>query len=335
MKIHDADLFALIVPTFQGTPFLKRTLDYFRHVGFRGQVVLSDNSTHGHRDFVCECVQRYPDLRIDIHLFPAEIRFLDKMVATCERIGAPFVMLHAHDDFLVPDAVEQCVGVLADRADYSVARGRVAMFALSRGSGEHAGKIGMSRVPHPMRGYEQDDSVERVIKHIERYASTFYSVHRREQLMESFRITEAATKNVIFFQYLSSCISALNGKIWCSDELFYVRQGHEDSWSGSLRKGNYEAWPMLITSSDFSRYYQEFRGTLVDLVTQQCGASSSEIAERIDRAAVSLFQRSYCGKELDNPEEARFARELADESSKQNKLLSSIVQFTAQYGDTF
>jgi len=335
MKIHDADLFALVVPTFQGTVFLKRTLDYFRHVGFEGQVVLSDNSTNEHRGFVCECVERYPELLIDIHLFPAEIRFLDKMVATLERIGARFVILHAHDDFLVPDAVERCVGVLADRPDYSVARGRIAMFALTRGSGEHAGKIGMSRVPHPMRGYEQDDTVERVISHIERYASTFYSVHRREELMESFRITEAATKNVVFFQYLSSSISALNGKIWCSDELFYVRQGHEDSWSGSLRKGNHESWPMLITSPDFSRYYQEFRGTLVRLIAQKCGASSSEIGARIDRAAVSLFQRSYCGKELDNPEEARFARELADETSKPNKLLSSIVQFTAQYGATF
>jgi hypothetical protein len=92
---------------------------------------------------------------------------------------------------------------------------------------------------------------------------------------------------------------------------------------------------MLITSPDFSRYYQEFRGALAHLVAQRCAASSSEIAERIDRAAVSLFQRSYCGKELDNPEEARFARELADENSKQNKLLSSIVEFAAQYGDTF
>jgi hypothetical protein len=32
---------------------------------------------------------------------------------------------------------------------------------------------------------------------------------------------------------------------------------------------------------------------------------------------------------------ARFAKELADETSKANKLLSSIVQLTAHYGDTF
>jgi hypothetical protein len=37
-------IFSLVIPTFEGTPFLKRTLDYFRHVSFKGKIVLSDNS---------------------------------------------------------------------------------------------------------------------------------------------------------------------------------------------------------------------------------------------------------------------------------------------------
>src|SRR5258706_15591562 len=304
MKIYDSDFFSLVIPTFEGTPFLRRTLDYFRHVSFKGKIVLSDNSSREHRKFVTSCSSDYPELWIEVFTFAEEVRFLDKIVGTLEKIDSHFVMLHAQDDFMVPLAVEQCVDFLADNPDYSVARGRIAMFTLGRDSNAPAGKVSVSLVPHPMRGYQQQQAVERMLAHIERYASSFYSVHRRDSLVESFRITEAATKNVIFFQYLSSCISALMGKIRCSDKLFYVRQGHEDSWSARLKKGDYEHWPMLITSPDFSRYYREFRTALAQYVEKTAGVPGEAIGSRIDVAALGLFQRGYCGRGMGNPEES-------------------------------
>jgi glycosyltransferase domain-containing protein len=336
MQIDDPGLFSVVIPTFNGTPFLRRTLDYFRHVSFKGQVILSDNSSGDHREFVASCSDDYPELRIEAFLFPQEIRFLDKIVATLEKIDAQFVMLHAHDDFMVPAAVDQCVDFLARNSAYSVARGRVGMFALARDANAPGGQAAVSLVPHPMRAYEQQDAVERMLAHIERYASTFYSVHRRQSLIESFRITEAATKNVIFFQYLSSCICALKGKVWCSDNLFYVRQGHADSWSGRLKNsGDYEHWPMLITSPDFSRHYQQFRATLCQLVESSFNQPATAVGPRIDVAALGLFQRGYCGREVDNPEEAQFLKRLHDPNSDDNRLLTSVVDFTFRYPQTF
>jgi glycosyltransferase domain-containing protein len=336
MPIDDPALFSVVIPTFNGTPFLRRTLEYFRHVSFKGRVILSDNSSGDHRRFVASCSDDYPDLWIEVFPFAEEIRFLDKIVATLEQIDSQFVMLHAHDDFMVPRAVEQCVDFMAGNSTYSVARGRIAMFALARDSNAPGGRVSVSLMPHPMRGYEQQDAVERMLAQIERYASTFYSVHRRHSLIESFRITEAATKNVIFFQYLSSCISAFKGKIWCSNELFYVRQGHADSWSGRLKNGrDYEHWPMLITSPDFSRYYQQFRATLSQLVASSPGLPAIPIEQRIDVAALGLFQRGYCGREADNPEEAQFLKRLNDPNSDENRLLTSVVDFTLRYPQTF
>ena len=335
MKIYDSKLFSIVIPTFEGTPFLRRTLDYFRHVSFKGKIVLSDNSSGDHRRFVTSCSGDYPDLWVEVFPFAEEIRFLHKIIATLEKIDSHFVMLHAHDDFMVPLSVEQCVDFLAKNPAYSVARGRIAMFALARDSNSPAGQVSVSLVPHPMRGYEQQDAVERMIAHIERYASSFYSVHRRDSLVESFRITEAATKNVIFFQYLSSCISALKGKIWCSDNLFYVRQGHEDSWSGRLKKGDHEHWPMLITSPNFSRYYQEFRATLSQYVESRFDLPAIAVGQRIDVAALSLFQRGYCGREMDNVEESHFLKRLNDPDSDDYRFLTSVVDFTLNYPHTF
>jgi glycosyltransferase domain-containing protein len=320
MKIDDLALFSVVIPTFEGTPFLERTLDYFRDLAFKGRIVLADNSSGEHREFVAACEGKYPELRLEILAYPENIRFLDKMIAALEKIDSRFVLLHAHDDFLVPAGV---------------ARGRIAMFALARNPNDASGQVAVSLLPHPMRGYEQPDAVERLLAHIERYASTFYSVHRRESLLESFRLTQRATQNVIFFQYLSSCIAAVQGKIRCLDQLFYVRQGHADSWSGRLKQGDYEHWPMLITSPDFSRYYQEFRTALARLVEITNGVPAAVLGPRIDVAALGLFQRGYCGREMDNPDEARFIQRLHDAGSDEHRVLTSIVDFTRRYPQTF
>jgi glycosyltransferase domain-containing protein len=335
MKIHDPGAFSIVIPTFEGTPFLQRTLDYCRHLAFKGRIVLADNSSGKHRDFVAACSSAYPDLQFEIFTFPEHIRFLDKMAATLEKIDSKFVLLHAHDDFMLPQAVEECVGFLENNPAYSVARGRIAMFGLTRNGNAANGEVAVSLVPHPMRSYEQPDAVERMLAHVERYASTFYSVHRREYLLESFRFTERATKNVIFFQYLSSSIAAAQGKIWCSNQLFYVRQGHGDSWSGRLKKGDYEHWPMLITSPDFSRYYQEFRTALVEYAEQVSDVPADAIGQRIDIAALGLFQRGYCNRDIDNPDEARFLERLHDTGSDENRMVKAIVDFALRYTQTF
>lgn len=92
MQIHDGTFFSVVIPTFNGTPFLKRTLDYFRHRSFDGRIVLSDNSSGEHKRFVSACVHEYADLQIEIFQFDEGIRFLDKLVATLEEIDSRFVM---------------------------------------------------------------------------------------------------------------------------------------------------------------------------------------------------------------------------------------------------
>jgi glycosyltransferase domain-containing protein len=336
MQIHNPAVFSVLVPTFNGTRYVRRMLDYFRQISFKGQIVLSDNSTGEHRAFVDGCEVSYPELNIVKFLFAENIRFLDKLVATLEKLDSQFVMLHAHDDFLIPASVEGCVGFLQEHTDYSVARGRVAMFALERAGAAEAAPVSVALVPHPMRGYEHPDPFERVIAHVERFAPTFYSVHRRASLIESFRFTEEATKNVIFFQYLSSCLAVLAGRVWCSDELFYVRQGHADSWSGRLNNGrDHEHWPMLITSPHFSNYYQQFRAALLQRLIEYTSGSAETVAQRLDLAAVSLFKRGFCGQDADNPGEVRFLKNLNDQGTREYAGLASIVDFVVAYPDTY
>ncbi|MSQ55728.1 MAG: TIGR00180 family glycosyltransferase [Betaproteobacteria bacterium] len=337
MLIDDSRNFALLVPTFEGTPFLRRTLDFLRARRYPGRIVLSDNSSGAHRAFVSGCAADYPELDLLVLQYPESIRFLDKLRASLESIESEFVMLHAQDDFAVPEAMEECVRLLTERPDHSAARGRVAMFALSRmPAADGTSPVGLSFIPHPMREYLQDDPLDRILAHLERYASTFYSVRRRSLLLEAYAVTERDTKNVIFFQYLSSAVAALQGKIACIDRLFYVRQGHAASWSAGLKAArDPEHWPMLITSPHFSRYYCEFRSSLCRMVADRLGVPAGESGPRIDAAAVGLFQRGFCGREIDNPAESQFVKRLNDAASPEQAHVRGLVDFIVRYPDTY
>jgi glycosyltransferase domain-containing protein len=332
MLVNDPTAFSLLIPTFNGTPFLTRTLDYFSAVGFKGQIVLSDNSAPEPRAFVESCPRRYPGLAVKVFTYPEPTRFLAKLTHTLQSLSARCVMLHAHDDFLLPEAAEACVQLLEARPEYSAARGRATMFGLERDA-DRPPKLWI--IPHTMHAYEQSDPVERVIGHIELYSPAFYSVHRRMNLIECLACTEARTKNVVFFQYLSSAISALQGKIHCSDQLFYVRQKHSKSWSAELYRGDYEHWPMLITSPRFSQYYLEFRDSLAELVAQRCGVDQGDFRRRLDVAATSLMRRGFCMVDTEDPREDQFRERLSNPGSLEHARVQWLLEFTLRYPETF
>ncbi len=327
MLINDPAIFTLLIPTFNGTPFLIRTLDYLSEIDFKGQVVVADSSAPEHRSFSETCDQKYPNLAIAVRIYPESIPFLTKMAQTLESLPARYVLPHANDDFLVPEAVEQCVQFLETSADYSAARGRTLSFHLTHQEDKGAkGGLGY----HAMHGYEQADAAERVIAHVENYSSVFYSVHRREYLIESCNFTELRTKSLMFFQYLSSSVTAFLGKVHCSNELFYIRQQHYKSASWNVE---YEGWPLLITSPQFSNYYAEFRNALCTLVTQ--GHEMKDFGRRLDKAAVNMFRRSFCGIEPKDPDEELFRKRLSNPKAPELARMKWILEFCMKYPETY
>lgn len=335
MLIHDPDAFSIVIPTFQGAAFLRRALDYLKQEGHEGRIVISDSSTGTHKDFAKSCPGIYPELLIDVFDYDESVSFTSKLIDTLQRISSRNVLLHANDDFMVPAAVEHCVCFLEENNDFSSARGRIPTIYLERRpSPEDQNGVQVSIATNPMRAYVEEDPVRRVIAHLDHYSSTFYSVHRRKDIITALSYTHANAENVIFFQYLSSCILTFLGRIWCSDELFYVRQNHAQSWSATLMKSSYEHWPLLITSKDFSRYYGEFKKALLHFM-KSASNNLQDTERRIDEAAISLFRRSFCGFEVDHLEEKKFIDRINDPKSRENALLHRIVGFALRYPDTY
>ena len=334
MLIEDDKAFSLIIPTYEGTPFLRRCLDHLKSVEYPGHIVLADDSSGAHREFVESCASRYPELWIDLHPYEHGTRFFDKLCRSLDRIGARFVMLCGQDDFVVPAALERLTGTLDADAGLACARGRVARFRIHRKAGATGeDRAGIEFLEHPMRAYREAHAVDRVLAHLRGYSSTLYSIHRRAQLIESFRRTEAATRNVVFMQYLSSCITAAQGRVECVDTLFLVRQAHAASWAARLM-GDSEHWPLLVASPRFSAYYQEFRSALLELLRGEPGADE-RLGERVDAAFVELVKLGLCRIGASDPAEAAFYARLTTKGTEEQREVDSIVRLALGHPDTY
>lgn len=329
MLIDDAACFSLLVPTWEGTPFVRRLLEYLRAERYPGHVVLSDNSSAQHREFIRTCPQRYPELWLEVQEYEPGIGFVDKLVRSLAQIEASYVMLCGQDDFVVPEGVEELLRLIDANPGLACVRGRVARFQLRRLAGaERARAAAIDFNKHPMLAYEDAQPVARVLAHMRAYTSTLYSLHRRSQLLDCMRRTDRATRNVVFWQYLSSCITVALGPVACLDRLFLARQIHGESWSASL-SGDNEHWPLLLTSPRYSDYYQEFRRGLLDVLGD--GAAGKDI----DRAFVSLARRALCRASDSDAENDAFFLRLQTPGTAENARMQGLARFALPYEDTY
>lgn len=334
--VEDPACFALVIPTYQGTPFLRRLLEFLRSERYLGLVVLSDNSSGEHRTFVASCPERYAELWLEVQAYDPGVGFLDKLLRTLERIEARFVMLCGQDDFVVPEGVETVLQALEADAGLSCARGRVARFHLRPVQQEAAVRAAAVEFnKHPMLGYEQDSPLPRVLAHMRAYTSTLYSVHRRELLLDSFRATDRATRNVVFWQYLSSCITVALGRVGCLNELFLARQIHGRSWSASLN-GDREHWPLLLTSPRYSAYYAQFRDGLAGFLSERlsCGPVDA-IAGQIDDAFGALVSRAFCRTSHSDAGNDAFFKRLQESGNEDNARVNAMASFALPHLDTY
>jgi glycosyltransferase domain-containing protein len=335
MLTTDSDRFSLVIPTYQGTPFLRRCLEYLTRIGFLGHVVLADDSCGEHRSFVESCPAAYPELWLDLCSFDHGTQFLTKVRRTLEQLPADYVMLCGHDDFIVPEALENIAALLENDSELVAAHGRVARFMLRvTESSAQKRELTLETFYHPMHAYLEETATDRVLAHLRHYGATLYSLHRRTKLIEALRATEETTRNVIFFQYLSSCLTVGLGKVACTDDVYLARQVHSRSWAATLQD-DYEHLPLLLTSPDYSRYYGEFRDRLLRTLGPEPAQQAEGLGRQIDTAFLDLLRKGFCRVIQPSAQEQAFFERLNAPGSEENRRLQSIAEFAANYPDTY
>lgn len=238
---------------------------------------------------------------------------------------------------MFPAGAEACIEYLDAHPDYAVCKGRMAAFSVAKpppGVSDWAelGAETQARVVmHFGRTRAEDDLAARLLNHVANFNPTLYAVHRREVFIEAYARAREITENVIFWQYLASCLTLARGKLRTLDQAYYLRLDNEAGWRSQLiARRDPSHWPFLALAPDFSTQLGQFRNALAALLPAPAqGALERDAA--LDEACIWLLRRALCGTARDPNEdyESTFFSRLRAEGTAEHALLRYCVRCVA------
>jgi glycosyltransferase domain-containing protein len=277
-----SDAFSLIIPTFNRPEFLQRLLSYYCDLRPAYEIVVADSSSgaslEANRKTVASAQQV---LALTHNIHPPETPPYAKLIGTIESLPSAIVAICADDDFLVPEAISRCVEFLEQHPDYSIAHGN-SVFVRVTAEGEIH-----ETLTYPQRSIELDDAAERLEDHLRNYTATYYSVHRRDQLIANMHDADKNTVDYRFGELLPSCLSVIQGKAKSLDVLYMIRQA---DFSPPKYGEKMKAWEDLITSEEFPERYAKFRDCVAGELMKTSTLSRDAASGVVDRAFLSYVE---------------------------------------------
>ena len=311
----------LIVPSVASrADMFRRVLIHFAQSGHDGPIVVSDHSAEDERNTLAAIAAEFPGLSLSLRHHAPDLPFLARLADCAEAAETPYTALHADDDFVYFPVLALCAAFLDANPDYAAAKGRMAFFSLDGGN--------LAINAHRGRSREEANVFTRLTRHMASFSATLYAVHRRAPFIDGCRRTVAATDNVIFWQYLSSCITVVRGKVKTLDEFYYLRQQNPQGWQETLIAARDPGhWPHLVTAPDFSRHLADFRTALLAYLAESAGPSPPGFAEGFADALVWLIRHGLAKQQLEPPEAAEDAvyKRLEDPACPESRFLSSCL----------
>lgn len=263
----------LIIPTFNRPRFIVRLLSYYALVGFRGWLFIGDSSDESGRAIARESVIQLSNaINVRYFEYPA-MNDSQAIHALLSEVTTPYVAFVADDDFLIPNGLQMSIDFLEAHPDYSIAHGQSFLFVLEQ-SGAYGNIQTLGR--YPLRNLENNSGQERLLRLMEHYMVTVFSVHRTKEYQHAWHNVLQLTDRS-FTELLPVCVSAIQGKAKQLDCLYLARQGHDQRY---LLPDTFD-W---ITSPNWQKSYLVFRDTLAEEIAKQDGISLMDAQAMVKQA---------------------------------------------------
>ena len=219
-------MITLLIPTINRFCFIKKYLIYLNTSGFNGQVLIGDSSDESNFD----ATKNY----IESNIFTFEVTqysFPDMYPHQCIKkmlkdIKFSYCMFICDDDILVLNTLKKCIKFLDHNKSYSGVGGVSVLVKLDPDNYNNI----VSSTVYPVREIECQTASERVIDLFSNYSVINYAVARTEEFICRWPddVNGENYDKAIGTEILPSAILAAQGKVKMVDELFVVRQIHED-----------------------------------------------------------------------------------------------------------
>ena len=193
--------YSIIIPTYNNRhKYLNRILDYFSF--FNLKIIVVDSSE--------KSFQNKNNYNID-YIHSPNYRYNLKLHLAVEKVETPYVLMCADDDFIVPNALDNCVNFLEENEDYSSAQGLTI---------DIVNKNKIISYPNSISSIKLDINKETPSERIEQLlvpyvAPLSYAVHRTENLKSVFALPLKEINigaSTLLMELFLAIISIINGK---------------------------------------------------------------------------------------------------------------------------
>lgn len=284
-QAYVARALTIIIPSVASrAAFVRSALNHLRDCGITARVIISDHSPPADRSAISDVVAACPDRDIALLHHEPSLHFLERLSACAKAANTPYVVVHADDDFMLPQAIARCVAFLDANADHVACQGRSVFM---RVTSDRKFTTGSQRC----LSRSESTAKERVAAHCDNFTPMLYAVTRREAFIEANSSTLKFTNNVIFWQYLSSCLMLKHGRLRTLDDLYYVRLDNPGGWRATLVKTRDRShWPYLLVAPDYSAELSKFKAGLCDVLL---AGTDSEAEALADDCCLGLLRRVF------------------------------------------
>lgn len=274
---------ALIIPTKNRPSYLHRLLSYYRELEFPYKIVVADSSDSLESEENNKTVASFiGDLNLQYKQYVTDINIVVKCLDALKDADSKYIVFCADKDFIVPRTIVRAISFLDENPDYALVSGQAVLLS----SEDNRNNIVARK--YPQRAINGNNPCARLTSHLRNYTATFYSVHRRQQLLHNMQLARELTVDLRFGELLLSCLSVIQGKIKCLDSLYLVRQAVAEL---STSKGETSIYNLLLSSDYYSRY-DRFRNCLIDELEQMVNTPKEDLKKIVNEAFLSYL--AYC-----------------------------------------
>jgi glycosyltransferase domain-containing protein len=244
-----ADLFTLIVPTYNRPADLARLLTYLDrlHAGF--PVLVMDSSElavqHANRETIAKC-----GLNVRYEILDGAVSPWEKFWRGSELVRTPYCSLCADDDLVLPSSLAPIVQHLETHPDCSVAHGWYFTFY----NNEH---LGITSSVYRGASLDQADPVARLLALFKNYEAVTYGVYRTSVMQSVLRDVQGV-ESLLGRELLGGALAVAMGKAARLPVFYYGR-----SLAPSQSYNHWHPLDFLISAPDgLYRDYAAYREIL-------------------------------------------------------------------------
>lgn len=265
---------SLLIPTKNRPGFLIRLLRYYESLGFRGCIYIGDSSDS---EQIGKTKQALNLLEGKVNVTYREYPHMDNAACLQQLLNivtTPYAAILPDDDFIVPDALEQCALFLESHPDYSAAHGKGIVLALKR-DGPYGKLIRVNN--YEQRAIEEESASQRLLDHLSHYSVVLFSVHRVESWRKMYANVSLLTNDTFKLELLPCCLSVILGKVKGLEQLYLARQTHSHRYP-------LPAISEWIALPDWLSSYRVFRSCLAENLSLQDKISLEKAHEIVEKA---------------------------------------------------